>query len=495
MDDISSAFISYHHADRDIGDEISKVLFQLASHGKGKKSLKVFLDVAGIPSGQPWQPIIDKGLEESDWLIVVFTGDQSVYCGYEIGTFSQQHNGKFGGSSPQKFLLSLYDVNQDLTPLPTILRPYQNTFVDSVADPTGLHDKVVVSAEEVDFWFNSSLGQFLVRFCTYKEVYLPTDDAADYAGRIALGAKRIANAFSRERGKDVKSETPAPLAFELFLRKAEKEISSIPANAVVQGTTLFFDVFGLSLPRARDQAPNITWEEFNRALKVNGVQVPWLHKIEADVLRAIQNLSPSGDDVTFRSPANKIYLSILIRHKLFGNGDRTFEFLMVETLDRRFIGSPRSSLLLIGLILASRWRFTYFENWSETTSRLFGGEVALSDFASACRQLIYNIDWIEHESAEFGLANPKNLIDAFGDQRRARVEQFFKDWTDAKAKLQLVLPGLDTEITPANRSAISDAILTFLRETRDQNGAFLKLAIEAYANEIDSGLKSSSALH
>jgi len=38
----------------------------------------------------------------------------------------------------------------------------------------------------------------------------------------------------------------------------------------------------------------------------------------------------------------------------------------VETFDRRFIGDRQTSMLLIALTLASRWRFTFFERWHET---------------------------------------------------------------------------------------------------------------------------------
>jgi hypothetical protein len=100
--------------------------------------------------------------------------------------------------------------------------------------------------------------------------------------------------------------------------------------------------------------------------------------------------------------------------------------------------------------------------------------------------MIYNIEWIEHESAQLGLSNQRNLLEVFGDQRRAKIEQFFKDWASAKARLQSELPSLDAEITSKNRPSIAKAIMRFLEETREQNASFLKLSVEAYAEEIDT---------
>jgi hypothetical protein len=107
----------------------------------------------------------------------------------------------------------------------------------------------------------------------------------------------------------------------------------------------------------------------------------------------------------------------------------------VETLNRRFAGSQHTSLLLTNLILASRWRFTYFEKWPDTVERVFGKDVPLEDFAVSCKRPRYNIQWIELEAAELGAEDERALIDAFGPERRPRAERFFKDWDKAKQGL------------------------------------------------------------
>ena len=49
----SSAFISYHHEDRKIGEDIKEQLTSLTASGKGRSYLKPFLDVKDIPPGHP----------------------------------------------------------------------------------------------------------------------------------------------------------------------------------------------------------------------------------------------------------------------------------------------------------------------------------------------------------------------------------------------------------------------------------------------------------
>ena len=89
MADTTNVFISYAHEDTImLLTPIRNQLTLLAQHGEGGPSLKCFLDTESIEPGQKFEPVIKSALEEADWLIMVFTGDQSVYCGYEIGMYS-----------------------------------------------------------------------------------------------------------------------------------------------------------------------------------------------------------------------------------------------------------------------------------------------------------------------------------------------------------------------------------------------------------------------
>ena len=74
-------------------------------------------------------------------------------------------------------------------------------------------------------------------------------------------------------------------------------------------------------------------------------------------------------------------------------------------------------------MLASRWRFTFFEKWSETL-RQFDGSLSDTEFLDACRQLEYNMEWIENEGVELGADDMEAMVQAFGNQHKARVETF-----------------------------------------------------------------------
>src|SRR5262245_6382711 len=88
MPDKTNVFISYAHQDTIISRAIRDQLTLLAKSGEGGPALNCLLDTESIEPGRKYEPIIKAALAETDWLLVVFTGDQSVYCGYEIGMYS-----------------------------------------------------------------------------------------------------------------------------------------------------------------------------------------------------------------------------------------------------------------------------------------------------------------------------------------------------------------------------------------------------------------------
>jgi hypothetical protein len=163
------AFISYAHADSTIADAVHAQLIRLAERGRGKSALHCFLDTKDIDPGKRWEPVIIEELEAADWLIVLFTGDQSAYCGFEIGWYSRV-NGLLGPEPiHDKRLLFLHDV--DAEDLPAVLTPYQGKKI--LLDKDHLNLQSVTEGQQNDFWNSSPIAQFLRDFCKYKHLYEP----------------------------------------------------------------------------------------------------------------------------------------------------------------------------------------------------------------------------------------------------------------------------------------------------------------------------------
>jgi len=480
MADTTYAFISYAHQDSIIANEIERQLTYLAEKGKGKSFLKCFLDTKSIPPGQKYEPIIKTALEQADWLIVVFTGDQSVYCGFEIGIYSI--------IKPQsdKPVICLHDV--DKNNLPAVLDGYTTAMVAQVAP--FLANDPMPSGEEVKLWWESSIGYFLRSFCRAKSLYTADDCAnpSEYTVDIAKAAKGICHAFEMARQDDEKEETPVQAAFEITINPPfDGERTRIPEDSVLVGTSRAFDILGLNLPLSLTghQAPQITWGQLRKALaRPERANIPWMDKLEVNVALAAARKAPEPDDVTFKGRRDgRIYRAILTRHKLYMNGRRRFYVLLSETFDRRFVGDPQTSLLLIALTLASRWRFTFFERWHETLKQ-FGDDLPDAAFQDSCRQLEYNMEWMEHEGVELGADDMDAMVEAFGYENKARVQRFYSDWEVAKKKLKSHLPQSFENLKAEERPQVRTAIIEFLTTIRQQNAEFLKLCVDKYAERI-----------
>ena len=115
-----------------------------------------------------------------------------------------------------------------------------------------------------------------------------------------------------------------------------------------------------------------------------------MDRLETNIRLRPRSRHHSRMNVTLRGSGQdrRIYRAVLTRHKLYKNGKRRFYVLLVETFDRRFVGDPDTSLLLTALMLASRFRFTFFERWNETLKQFASGR-SDAEFLDACKQLEY----------------------------------------------------------------------------------------------------------
>ncbi len=184
----SYAFVSYAHTDGIIAEAIDVQLRQLARRGRGRDALDSFLDTRSIKPGERWEPVITDHLHIADWLIVVFTGDQSDYCGFEIGMFSQI-NGLLGPApAADKRLVCLHDV--ETARLPVVVKPYQATRMITLNE--GIDQRSVSAGEENDFWWESPIGKFLREFCHYKALYVPDpDNPTEFKADIIEASQKV----------------------------------------------------------------------------------------------------------------------------------------------------------------------------------------------------------------------------------------------------------------------------------------------------------------
>lgn len=467
-------FISYAKSDHTIAIALREEIIEI-NHDR----IECFLDSETIESGEGWEGELEAALKVADWLVCIYTGEQSEFCGYEIGVFTQ---GKaLEKSAGNSRLVCLHDVAD----YPQVFRAHQNRFIEFPPErlPTS------TAFDETGFYERSKLAKFFEDFCRYQSLYVAHDGAESKRQwqEIIRKAKRITEAFRAARGNDVRTDTPTQLSIELTVScKPDQPLAEIGPEAQVKGTFQSFGLFGLMPPMEGEQLPTAAWADVRAACRspYSG-RALWIERLERDMLNAAGGRALCDSEATFLSKT-KTYRAILFRHLRHWDGTHRFGIVFVETLPRQFIGDQNTSLILAGLVVASRFRFAYLEQPERITAQ-FDDALSDSEFDGNYRQFLYDLERMQHESMELGLTDPMAFLNAFGPSRRGIAEGFLAAWKEARQALDAGLP--PTLTGAESRARAKAAVLQFLTTIEAENARFLKIALEAYREELDVQLR------
>ncbi len=475
-DEKVNVFISYARRDRAIAQILHDQLIEL-----NRDRITCFLDILTIESGEGWEKKLQDALLSADWLLCIYTGEQSEYCGYEVGVFTAGKT--IDKDHPESSRVVCF---HDLADYPGIFRSHQNCFVQYPPEPISMGEKF----DKEKFYKGSDLVKFFRNISKFQKLYVPGDEEGyqRQTESFTRNAETLMEAFRSSRGNDIKYDTPTQLGFEIIVPcKAGEAIVSIPPSATAKGTYETFRLFGLMPPFDGIQLPFSTWGSIKDMGKTSsGGYLPWVQRLENDMVCAVTGRSLPEAEATFRG-SDRTYRAILVRHIIYFNGAHLFGIVFVPTLPRQFIGNQNTSMILAGMILASRFRFTYLEQ-PERVRAYFSDDLSDSDFMAHYRQLLYDSERMTQEAMEFGLVDRTVFVQSFGPERRAIAEQFLTEYASAKKQFDESLPAKDAPVTPENRQQIKTAIMTFLQQMHEENSRFLLAALDAYRDELQKEL-------
>ncbi|MFC7738251.1 TIR domain-containing protein [Roseomonas sp. GCM10028921] len=476
-------FISYAHTDRVVAAALREALAEV-----DRDRVECFLDYESIQSGEGWRERLEAALAAADWLVCVYTGEQSEFCGYEVGVFTRGKALTASGGDGR--LVCLHDVDD----LPGLFAASQNCLVKYL--PPGVPQApahaapAAWSAEEVRLYRESAVFRFLADFCRYKELW-PVRDAAQAERQtqaLLAAAKRITLAFEAARASDVKSDTPTQLKLEVAFEAGPPGAApaeAVPDDAQVTGTFASFALFGLMPPMANKQLPSTTWAELRAAcVQRSAANALWMDSLEREMADSMRGRALGTPEAIFSAASDgKLYRPVLVRHVVRYDGTNQFDLVFVQALPRQFLGLRKTSLLLAGLVQASRFRFSFLEE-PERVAAAFDDARSDREFGVACKQLRYDLDRIESEAAELGVLDREAFVAAFGAQRRAQAEAFVEGWDEAKVALLARLPDPGAPLTPRARGEARAAVAAFLAAMERENRGFVLAALDAYREEV-----------
>jgi hypothetical protein len=381
---------------------------------------------------------LDKALEAADWFVCIYTGELNAYYGYEFGFFTAAER-----NEDNRRVVCLYN-GQDY---PRVFRPHQARYVGI---PPATFD-------ETSFYRESSLAKFFEEFCRYDDLYVTRDnaEAQRQSHVISRKAKRIRQTFRTAHGKAILAEIRTQPSLEIEVAgKLGESFVAIPLDAQAKGTFQAFALMGLMLPvRHGDQLPSTSWGQVKSAFQSPySANMSWVERVERDMLNVANGRALSELEAKFHR-GGKTYRAILTRVILDWNGTRRFRILFVETEPRRFAGGQNSSLILAGLVLASRFRFSYLEHPDRIAAQ-FADNVTDAEFQGHYLQFLNDLERIRHEQLELDLLDQEAFINSFGPSRRDIIESFLTAWMEAWNNL----PPVETANNAANRREIKEAI-------------------------------------
>ena len=473
--DMVRIFISYAHDDAPIAQALHEALLEV-----NRDRVECFLDTEAIESGRNFEQEINEFLSNADWLVCIYTGQQSDYCGYEVGVFS---NTRINMRRSDSRLVCLYHTPE----FPSIFRNHRNHKV--ILPPK--RSKAVDIFDEEEFYRSSPLAGFFGNIYSYKGLYNArnSSEAQRQTRDLIKHTKSVTEAFIAVTSDEVRADTPTQLLIEVTIPPPKMyPLNEMPENSTVTGTFASLRVFGLMPPMENRQLPVTTWGRLREVVTRPGAGHPlWLLNLERDMLNAANGLALNGASASFLS-SDTVYRPILARHRLYEGGANKFDILFVETLPRQFLGRKITSILLSSIVMASRFRFAYFERPAEIAAA-FDDRVPTRDFEARCKQLLYDIERLEHELVEFGV-DEISFLTAFGEDNKALAEEFIKTWKDATDRLYRVLPAKFGSIDETKRPSIRDAVIEFLTSVEAENSRFLLTAINLYRDELENQLRS-----
>jgi hypothetical protein len=144
-----NVFISYASSDNEIAKILREELIDI-----DRNRVNCFLDSETIASGEGWRNKLDMALDEADWLVCLFTGEQSDFCGYEIEVFTKAKVQNPRGGDAR--FVCLHDQPE----LPAVFSSHQNKLIVFPPEPTSTTEPF----DAPGFYSQSPIAKFFSDF-------------------------------------------------------------------------------------------------------------------------------------------------------------------------------------------------------------------------------------------------------------------------------------------------------------------------------------------
>ena len=256
----------------------------------------------------------------------------------------------------------------------------------------------------------------------------------------------------------------------------------LPADAKVTLSIEAFAIFGISpiYAKSGDVRP-IRWSEFVSAVHKVGITSKWTSRLQDAIISTYEAPIDLQNNISFISQDKESYRSLITRYKIYRNGVRKYFIGFVRALDRRLDGDDETSIVLIALVIASRFRFMFYE--ANSPFRLAYIEtLSAEELQIAITEMRNGLDQMVQEGARLGLETREQVISFFGSEHSALIRQFFDIWEKFRESLYSSADKYIAQEEEECKRLFLASFAGFLDRMRVVNSRFIALCLEKYGD-------------
>jgi len=389
-------FISYAREDAKIAIAVSN-----AAQTALGPSAEVFID-SGLRFGLAFQDEIKKKLDETDVLVVIYSGSLKpafAFPGMELGYFIHVMQSERSPDFPRR-----------------IVPIYLETPPDVLAGTEGVnigisHATLALTFEEYDAGLSIDYDNGMVMFL--REFQSLVDAFREEHGLAKVPQspeQRDLPSLVRKMQLDIFSHLKTTPEFtlkpqkQLTIRTSDVALESVerelPADAVLvpAGNGNPMSIFGLP-------SVETTWDGFQNLTKNAKFRDSWTDAITSVVTSSIQSQFEVDNSQIIVSHDAKLFRVILTAGTKYFNGVREFSLFFVEYLRRGDFGDPETTVIFKGLVLMFHFRSLFLERNSEFSSMSL--KIApISAIKDTARNLQREFNLLKQDALEAGLDKP-----------------------------------------------------------------------------------------
>ena len=481
-------FISYNHADIRIANVLKECLLALSG------DISVFIDHAGLVSGDEYEPTLARNIAASQWFLMVCSGPPRPerdmgWCLVEAGQF----RGKLLNESRESLIRSrLIAIHDDARPRQ--LSSFESVKISAFDRSNRLLDLREGSEDTGGFESTDAFKLFanILTHSTEQPLRNLSDD--DVRSMVRKQARQLIRIFAEAGGGLPLPEVVLQHRISFKLPPLTEGNAGILTEdiAVTGYDAVLQDIFAIS-------GNETTWGSIKQRIKEQDGSDPlWASDIENAAMQVARDFLPEQPEgLCLSAREGKLYRVLFARYQPYRNGARTCYVLFIPSRPRQFDVKRRSSILLSALILSIRFRqrvLPFIES-IRTAPATKKAESLLT-----MERILHQV---ETEALELGLTvsdadedEPPLLQVVRPGEGKTFMEESIKSWIAGRNAMAQAISAIRRAGTDALRAeAIKDAegIATGeLEKVRSVNGRFIELLTEELLFNEKVGIDAQS---